>query len=162
MRPDGLSGEILDLLKKYPWLCFVPPLLLLVVMLILLLLAGAGILLWVLAAAVARAAGGDELAPYRCVDYVPVEPDPDRHATSLRADGDRQIPEGTMLPELNDSGLIRMEGVGADHLQFVEVGSVQSGGCKRAHPEFKMDFVIQKFGPSSFGTSLQPDEEVLI
>jgi hypothetical protein len=53
MRPDGLSGEILDLLKKYPWLCFVPPLLLLVVMLILLLLAGAGILLWVLAAAVA-------------------------------------------------------------------------------------------------------------
>ena len=47
MRPDGLQGQLLDLLQAHPWLRQLP-LLLLALLLLLLLFTGAGTLFWIL------------------------------------------------------------------------------------------------------------------
>ncbi len=47
--------------------------------------------------ATALSRGGDELAPYCRVDYVPVRPGPQYHAVSTRLGASRSIPAGTMV-----------------------------------------------------------------
>jgi hypothetical protein len=54
--------------------------------------------------AAARAFGGDELAPYRQVDYLPVRPEPEAHAVSTQLDPIRITPAGTMLRATHGTG----------------------------------------------------------
>jgi hypothetical protein len=52
----------------------------------------------------ALAFAGDELAPYRRVDYLPVRPEPEVHAVATQLDPTRIAPAGTMLRATHGTG----------------------------------------------------------